>query len=262
MSFTKYDIITTDKYLNSFNDIYYKTDVIFYNKPIIWRNKVINTPQKNMKVLISGHSDYPIIDNYVDYYSPKYWYTVNKQTKKQNVFSLPLGITNHTNESLMHQVYGNQDCMISVMNEDIEKKKLIYMNFNISTFPNERQYVYNLFCNKDYVTIGKIVNTINGRTNFLREIKSHYFILCPRGNGVDTHRLWEALYMGSIPIVIKDIAFNGFEDLPICFIDKWSDINEDFLEKEKNRILNTNYCLDKLKISYWIEKIQNCINLN
>jgi len=146
------------------------------------------------------------------------------------------------------------------MNENIEKKKLLYMNFNINTYSQERQGVYNLFCNKRYVTIGKTVNTIEGRTNFLREIKSHYFVLCPRGNGIDTHRLWETLYMGSIPIVIKNIAYKGFEDLPICFIDKWSDINEDFLDGEYNRILNTDYCLDKLKISYWIERIRESIN--
>jgi len=52
MTFTKDDIITTDKYLNAFNDIYYKTDVIVYNKSIIYRNIIIKPPKKNIKILI------------------------------------------------------------------------------------------------------------------------------------------------------------------------------------------------------------------
>ena len=261
MIFSKDDIITSDKYLSAFKDIYYKTDVIFHNKPLHWRNRVISPPNKNMPLLISGHSDYPIIDKYVDYFNPTIWFTINKQTTKKNVFALPLGLTNNTNESNMHPIYGNLDIMIQVMHETIDNsEKMVLMNFNINTFPQERQYVYNLFKNKEWVEEGKIENTLSGRTNFLREVKSHYFVLCPRGNGIDTHRLWETLYMGSIPIVKKDIGYSDFEDLPICFINDWADITEEFLFKERNRILHTVYCLDKLKISYWIEKIKSPSN--
>jgi hypothetical protein len=38
---------------------------------------------------------------------------------------------------------------------------------------------------------------------YIRELGKHYFALCPRGNGIDTHRFWEALYMGVIPILIE-----------------------------------------------------------
>ena len=271
MTFTRDDIITTDKYLNAFKDIYYKSDVIFINSPIEWRNNIHNPPSKNMDIIITGHSDCSINDTCVDSYNPKIWYTVNKQTTRSNIYALPLGITNNTSESPMHPIYGDLDCMISVMNNDnyerncernCEKKNLVYMNFNISTYPQERQIVYNLFCDKQWVTSGETINTLEGRTSFLRDIKNHDFILCPRGNGIDTHRLWESLYMGSIPIIKRDIAFKDFEDLPICFVDDWTHINEDFLKAEKNRIKNTTYNLEKLKIDYWINKIQTSINLS
>jgi hypothetical protein len=80
MTFTKDDIITTDKYLYAFNDIYYKTDVLYNNSPIKWRNKVHHPPSKNMDIIITGHSDYDINDTCVDLYTPKIWYTVNNQT--------------------------------------------------------------------------------------------------------------------------------------------------------------------------------------
>ena len=149
--------------------------------------------------------------------------------------------------------------MINVMQEQIPNKNLVYMNMNINTYPIERQLVWDLFKDKNWVTIGSIENNIEGRTRFLRDIKSHTFVLCPRGNGLDTHRLWETLYMGSIPIVKRDIGYAEFEDLPICFINNWSEININFLETEQKRIVNTNWNLKKLKINYWITKINNTL---
>lgn len=259
MIFTKDDIITCDKYYNNFKNIYFKTDVIVKNNKINWRGKDIYPPTKNMDVIISGHSDSGIHDSQVELFSPKVWYTLNKQTSNSNVFSIPLGITNNTNESKLHPIFGDLDSMFEVMSQSIEKKNLVYMNFNINTYKQERQHVWNLFKTKKWVTIGNDIKTIEGRTNYLKEIKAHHFVLCPRGRGIDTHRLWETLYMGSIPIVKRDLAYEEFYDLPICFINDWNEINEDFLENEKNRINNNNYCLDKLKISYWIDKINKSI---
>jgi hypothetical protein len=259
MIFTKDDIITTDKYYNNFKNIYFKTDAIVNNNIFNWRGINVYPPTKHMDVIISGHSDFGIHDSQVELFSPQIWYTVNKQTSNSSVCSIPLGITNNTNESNIHPVYGDLDSMIEVMAQSIEKKNLVYMNFNIGTYAQERQLVWNLFNTKKWVTIGNTVNTIAGRTNFLKEIKAHHFVLCPRGNGVDTHRLWETLYMGSIPIVKRNVAYEEFYDLPICFIDDWAEINEDFLENEKNRINNNIYCLDKLKISYWVDRINTSI---
>jgi hypothetical protein len=161
---------------------------------------------------------------------------------------------------MLHPIYGNLDCMVDVMKEKIDNKNLVYMNINISTYPVERQLVWDLLNGKEWVTIGTIENSIQGRTNFLRDIKAHSFVVCPRGNGLDTHRLWETLYMGSIPIVKKDIGYAEFEDLPICFVNEWEEVTREWLESEKERILNKEWNMDKLKISYWIDKINSMIS--
>lgn len=36
-------------------------------------------------------------------------------------------------------------------------------------------------------------------------VSKHKYVLCPRGNGMDTHRTWEALYAGSVPIIKESI---------------------------------------------------------
>lgn len=256
--FTAEDIITTDKYRNAFPDLYYKTDVVKYNVPMEFRGSLQYPPIKNTDIIITGHSDWGITDNIVDHYNPRIWFTVNKQTYRNNVHSIPLGITNDCNDSIFHNIYGNIDSMLYVMNEPKVNKNLVYMNFQIGTYPYERQAVFDMFKNNKWVTIGTIENSIVGRTHFLREIRNHTFVLCPRGNGIDTHRLWETLYMGSIPIMKRDIAHSGWLDLPICWIDDWIQVSPEFLECENRRIREGNWNMDKLKMSYWI----NIISLN
>ena len=39
---------------------------------------------------------------------------------------------------------------------------------------------------------------------FTNRMNDSKFVLCPRGNGIDTHRAWEALYRGCIPILKID----------------------------------------------------------
>jgi hypothetical protein len=223
---------------------------------IIWRNNIHTLRPSN--IWITGHSDYSIdTDIYNKYqHNCNIWYAVNKNVDNEKVKALPLGITNYTNESELHPIYGNVDIMLEVMAQPKEIKNLVYLNFNINTFPSERQRCYDYFKDKTYVTKGIIENTLDGRKKFLQEVREHKFVLCPRGNGIDTHRLWETLYMGSIPIVKKHLAMDEFVDLPILFIDDWTDIsNETFLESKYIEIVNKKWNMDKLKFSYWKDTI-------
>lgn len=49
------------------------------------------------------------------------------------------------------------------------------------------------------------------------------FVACPRGNGTDTHRFWETLYRGSIPVVKKSSWSQSITDLGVSLIqlDAW-----------------------------------------
>ena len=63
--------------------------------------------------------------------------------------------------------------------------------------------------------------------------------------------------MGSIPIVKKEFALNEFKDLPILFIDSWDEISEEFLNKKYDEITTAQWNMEKLKFSYWKDKITN-----
>lgn len=92
------------------------------------------------------------------------------------------------------------------------------------------------------------------------EIRNSKFVFCPRGNGIDTHRLWETLYMGSIPIVrFEPQTHHLFTDLPILFIDDWSVITEEFLQEKYREITSKTWNMEKLKVGYWFDFIiKNC----
>jgi hypothetical protein len=85
-------------------------------------------------------------------------------------------------------------------------------------------------------------------------------MICPEGNGIDVHQPWESLYLGVIPIQVKNINNSNWRDLPICFIDSWDELtNEEYFIKEYDRITNTEFNMNKLNMKYWNSKILNSI---
>lgn len=63
---------------------------------------------------------------------------------------------------------------------------------------------------------------------FAHEMNGYKFVACPRGNGIDTHRFWEALYRGSIPIVITSKWSNSLKylDLPLIEVSNWAEAGD------------------------------------
>jgi len=256
--FSKDDMLTTDKYLSlaSENILYLKTDLLTYGiEEMGFRGSIISAKPAN--VWITGHSDYCINYDLFQKYEGncKFWFTVNKNFETERLISLPLGIPNNNPEIPLF--FGNIEIMLEIMEKPRMLKNLVYMNFSINTCTVEREGCYQYFNDKEWVSKGTNLQSLEGRRSFLEDIRNHKFVLCPRGNGIDTHRLWEALYMGSIPIVKNHISYTEFHDLPILFVNEWTDITEVFLENKYKEINERSWNMDKLKFSYWKERILN-----
>ena len=91
---------------------------------------------------------------------------------------------------------------------------------------------------------------------YLSDLSKHSFAMCPRGNGVDCYRVLECLYCGCVPIVKDEIAYDYLEDLPHVKVDNWEQINIDFLKEEQKRINKTSFNMDKIKLEFWKNKIE------
>jgi hypothetical protein len=86
---------------------------------------------------------------------------------------------------------------------------------------------------------------------------NYAFVLSPAGGGYDCHRTWEALILGSIPIVKRfNIPLEEvYEDLPVLIVDNWSDINEELLSKTLEKFKDRTFNYEKLTLDYWVKLI-------
>ncbi|KAJ1620380.1 hypothetical protein T492DRAFT_1078469 [Pavlovales sp. CCMP2436] len=63
------------------------------------------------------------------------------------------------------------------------------------------------------------------RTNMWHAMGQHAFVASPIGHGVDTHRLWEVLALGSVPVAISSPLDGLYAEFPVIVIRAWTDAN-------------------------------------
>jgi hypothetical protein len=132
-----------------------------------------------------------------------------------------------------------------------KKKHLVFMNFAFNNAKEDRLIVRDLFKNRSYCKRGKRV----GFHYYLAEMAECTFTLSPIGMGPDCYRTWEALYVGSIPIVKTCHLDPFYEGLPVLIVDDWNQINEEFLQREYKRITSKKYSMERLYMPYWLNQI-------
>ena len=90
-----------------------------------------------------------------------------------------------------------------------------------------REQCIKYFENKDFVT--KEHSRIP-HDEYSKKVSRSKFIICPMGVGVDTPKIYEAVYLGTTPIVIR----NGLEDLykkfGVLVVDDWDQVTPELLE--------------------------------
>ena len=135
---------------------------------------------------------------------------------------------------------------------------------NLETFKNNPKDTKVVYCN------WSIANNVGDRSNIPEKLKVNYvweqgilfdkyyhrastfkFIIAPPGNGVDAQRQWEAIYMGCIPIVIKNNIYKEYVDLPLIQVNDYSEVTYELLEQ----YLNKEYKYDMVYMSYWKERL-------
>ena len=79
-------------------------------------------------------------------------------------------------------------------------------------------------------------------------------MLCPRGNGMDTHRFWECLLLGAIPVVLESdhcARLAREMKLPVVTIKHWSDLRDrDSLVEQLMSIRSKTWAMTALTASY------------
>ena len=141
----------------------------------------------------------------------KTWYTVNAGFNHDGLKPIPIGIAS----SFSKKNLNSSNFKLFDKNNFSSSEVSLYLNFQKNTNFKERKNLVKLFQNKKWVEIDE---PNLDKKSYLENLRKFSFILCPWGNGIDTHRLWETLYSGSIPITKKHPTFNYSGKLPILFV--------------------------------------------
>jgi len=156
---------------------------------------------------------------------------ISKETKDK-LHVLPIGFANgqwqHGNMEIIREII-HRNNIKNKQNEQNENKKSIYFNFNVHTSPNKRVHCRNILINKGL----KELENADFKTH-LQRLSTYEYCICPEGNGPDTHRLWECIYLDVIPIVlntpfIQTLRIEYGESIPLVILEKWEDFDADSL---------------------------------
>lgn len=185
-------------------------------------------------IIFTGQEDTPIDSQILLPFNVLKVYAVNALYNNDKVIPFPFGVQRQMNPEdnrlEILKLYVEHDVKI-------EPTKLLYINCGVER--NAERKPLKKFTDNDWTTTRFDKDSkffpYERYTEYLDEIKNHKFVVCPKGHGFDTHRIWETLYLRRVPI-IKDHPY--FRKLmtpyPVLFVNNWGEITKQLLIANDN----------------------------
>ncbi len=183
------------------------------------------------------------------------WFAQNlSEVKNKKMNFIPIGLEN--------KMYRKNGKVKRFLNADTEKgdSNLVFSCFREYS-NNERSNINKIISKVEYINR---YDHLKNET-YISKLAKSKFNICPEGNGIDSHRIWESLILKSIPIVKRNkfIDMLSSNDVPLFVLDNFDDLrnleetklNEFYEEKKYN--LNS---LEIYRSDYWENKFFNLKN--
>jgi hypothetical protein len=177
----------------------------------------------------------------------------NNEYDHPNVHIMPIGIRDCGTIVAMHRRYDQKyllekgASLRTILGANVRPIKCL-LCFSLWTHPS-RQECYDLFAGAD----ASFVYNLNDAAVTAREVPEENrfekvptalvydktlesrYALCPRGCGVDTHRFYECIYLGCVPIVVRthtvfDRLYHPDTGFPCLVVERWADVTEELLD--------------------------------
>lgn len=227
-------------------------DVIFVRNV----DRFFNTIARRIKYpfVVITHGDFrdaflPDYSKYIHSRKVIAWFGIHPNFKHPKFFSLPLGVYQKA------EMYTDQkriNNLLTRLRSTVIKDKLLYINFDAKEIKPERVELLKYFSNKPFCTF----STQKPFADYLAEMARYKFVLSPPGLQIDCYRTWEALLVGSIPVVKSSYLNSLYSQLPVLVVNDLRDITEELLESKYKEITSRTYTIEQLFIEYWIYKIK------
>lgn len=229
-------------------------EVVFCKTDEIWKFFEKLRLTRRMIILVTGQSDHPCDAQRQAFLPPQvaHWFAVNVTNPHPLVTALPLGIGPATDS-----ITATGEALTAAMRPPAAREQWLYVNFRPETNPGVREPVFTWFRNlagEPWVTFRDPAP--KGQAGaYLEELGNHRFVLCPRGNGADTHRLWEAMATGAVPVVEKSAAMEPFRHLPLLFVDDLRAVTLDTLKAAWPHFAGERSLPPEILASHWADEI-------
>jgi len=178
--------------------------------------------------------------------------TTHQWLDHPKVFSLPLGIKNPGKRRIVEDLTSTQKNMTLA-----DRTELLLIAQSHSS--GRDMITEHVIANFN----GTIKNKYKDGSDYFGNLRHAKFILSPSGMGWDCYRTWEALCMGTIPVLEtyyrKDGFYRVFDDLPVLWVDHYDNVTPSLLEASYPKILAKakEYNFAKLTNQWWVDFISS-----
>jgi len=134
-------------------------------------------------------------------------YAINTTVKHPNLTTIPIGFPD-----------AGVTFLSTFVRPDVPRDIELYMNFSMGTNVQKRVDCYNAF--KDDPRV--IIHSNRTRKEYHEDLCRSKYVLCPEGAGIDTHRIYEAIYCGATPIVLRNPLSEFYTQYPVKIVESWT----------------------------------------
>ena len=245
------DLVIRDEIdLKAFSELHLIPRVTFCRSDLVTQLRNKQVKQNSGQILIAGNGDFDFNDTaslphgiFETFYLQNSSISNNKQ-----IFTLPIGV-----ENLSMGINGLPKNLVSTQDWKTKSKKVMVGPF--SSTHEERQEL--LKRAGDSEGVFQIVEGPISPGKFAKLMLQFRYVACPRGNGMDTHRFWEALYRGSVPVVKRSKWSESLLTLkiPLVIVEDWDETPNAIEAFEKSFTGFNPKKIEALWIGYWRKKL-------
>jgi hypothetical protein len=187
-------------------------------------------------VLITHNSDYEADDSYLPWLEGTgakltRWFAQNVMVRHPKLEPLPIAVANsmwkHGNLRTFERAIARA--------EKRPKDRLVFLHFNPGTHAPRKKVWETL--RSSFPDLPPAPPPGRRFRSYLDDLARYRFCVSPRGNGIDSHRVWECLYLGVVPVVERSTHTELWEErgVPLLAIDDWAEVTPERLEAESSR---------------------------
>jgi len=185
------------------------------------------------------------------------WFAQNLTANHTKQINMPIGLDYHTKARKLSHDWGRfqtpvvqEQELISIARKapKMEDKSILgYCNWYFTANRGARQ---NCLSRIEHSAIYFEPTQVLRKESWTTNSKM-LFTVSPTGVGIVCHRTWEAIALGTIPIIDMSGLSPLFRNLPVIEVDDWSIVTTVFLEESAEKMLNEVFDFGPMFLGYW-----------